>query len=349
MLKRNLRKPSSQTSRLSNSAVNLSLLEPVTSLKERVRKLEQEKHSAREWQRQAIFQYSVDMIKRRGKEEPTVMKIKNEYSHSFQNSTPYSTHKNNRTSSKVKARKKLEQYSRFEECGRRSLRYSKIVADMFSPKARKQLDATVGMASLTASLGADEKLRPGSPVRIATGRKGFSGSEASRGILGQCLPTPDPLLHKRAMPCCAENRIMKVKPLSFASRPKTLDYKSKNAVIYLDGSFASSAIIEGMGHSTGGSLDASLGSVHSCMDADAFSTMSPEGWSVPIGDEDNSQSEELEMSFGDDSNSIASGISIQSLRAPDYYEDGESLPPLTSTPEPRAVTPPLLKDEISLF
>ena len=66
MLKRNLRKPSSQTSKLSNSAVNLSLLEPVTSLKERVRKLELEKRSAREWQRQAIFQYSVDMIKRRG-------------------------------------------------------------------------------------------------------------------------------------------------------------------------------------------------------------------------------------------------------------------------------------------
>ena len=104
-----------------------------------------------------------------------------------------------------------------------------------------------------------------------------------------------------------------------------------------------------MGHSTGGSFDASPGPVLSSMDADAFSTISPEGWSVPIGDEDNSQPEGLEISFGDDSNTIASGISIQSLRAPDHYEDDESLPPRTSTPEPRAVTPPLLKNDISLF
>ena len=245
------------------------------------------------------------------------------------------------------------------------MRGGKTVGDMLSPSSRQRMSkraSTVSLGSLGGGFapspdnGISGALRPGSPTRIATGAKGFQANGV-HGILGRCLQSPEDLMLRKRVEPFREATIEPKKPLTFASFP-TVTPNQGAATVYLDGSFTST-MVEGLGCSSwAGSLELKRGGGRSFDqkrgDTDVMSAMSPEvearsvdGWSIPPRGEDG---REEELSSALDSPSMVSALGTD---GPGFFlpidaaleSDDVVQPPKTATPEPRVVTPPLMKGE----
>jgi hypothetical protein len=367
------------TNQSHSGSINLSLLEPVNSLKERVRRLEVEKRSAREWHREQLAMFNAntltasfkqsdtfDIVKRRTKQR----RKRNQSGESTRQESqqqPSVTEETPAPAAEEERKKPLRRGARNERVVpnrleladtapqvrrnlRGSLKSNKTVADLFSPISRQKVSSSSSVGGSVASLSSsqyvtDPLMRPGSPVKISTGAKALRLGQGREGVvhglLGQTVKVPEELMMRKQRRNTTSSTETR-KPLSFASYTPA-PRSNIEAVIYLDGSFAKT-VIEGTGsRSWAGSFERGQ------RDNDAMSAMSPvemEGWSIRGGDDDTQNEDELVEGDTTDLDLplFADNTSRFSEIADDVTDDGPR-PPRNLTPSPRVVSPPAIKGD----